>query len=224
MKRLPALTQRMRAYLMGRPVILGTADTRMVLAGGRATVAVALRGWGWIAARTAHTRPGWRDWHFFARSRAHVVVPAGPQAQIVTVNLFGRCVTSWHRPSNENRVSTVILAPTARPSLGGYWLPQLRQIPTGTASRALGSRVDVRRFADVVPPVVPLAHMRPPRAPCSAPTLSTAIRHRMTLCGQLVRDAAAVAAAVAHTNDATPCNDDTHDNTNDRANKWDRTK
>jgi hypothetical protein len=67
--------------------------------------------------------------------------------------------------------------------------------------------------------------MVPRRAWRSTPALSPTIWDRITLCEQLARNAAVFAAsAVAATNHATRHNDDTNGNTNNRVDKWDRTK
>lgn len=227
MKRSLAAIQRLLAYLLRPPAILASADTRMVLTPDRTTLAVALHGWGWIAISPADEKPRWHDWRFFGRSCAHLVVPPGPRARISAINVFGRRATLWHRPITQRRLTTVALAPASAPTPGlrAPQLPQLCTMPVRTPPRLPRPQFDLRHLREVAGPAVPTLRMVPHRTLGSTPALSPKIWDRMTRCGQLARNAAmCAAAAVNRTNSTTRQHNNTNDNTNNRVDKWDRTK
>lgn len=225
MKRLLAVIRRLLAYLLRPPAILASVDTRMVLTPDRATLVVALRGWGWIAISQIDGKPRWRDWQFFGRPCAHLLAPPGARARISAFNVFGRSITLWHRPTKQSRVPTVVPTRALNPGLDALRLPRLRRMPALTPPSLPRPQFDVRQVRAVAIPAVPVLRMVPRRASGATPALLPTTWDRMTLCGQLARNAAFCAASAAtSTNHPTRHHDDTHDNTNNRVDKWDRTK
>jgi hypothetical protein len=191
MSRLRILLERICAYCLSRPATLAAVGTGIALPENRTTLALALSGWGWLFAGAPGALPRRRDWRFFVRPHAHVVVPDGRRIRILTRNVFGTHTLLWTPPAHVARVQPRLPAAPER-VLGLRPLPDWSVFVRSAPPRIAYTRPAFRHSAT---PAVPKTEPISLHGRHTGPALFPALRNHLTQCSQVAGSVAAAAAS-----------------------------